>query len=70
MSKKVLINTIGKVFTDSKFRSKFNLDVDSTLAVIRGLTPKEKEFLKRKRSVIKECTKSLNMSYHGENKRK
>jgi hypothetical protein len=70
MSKKVLINIIGKVFTDSDFRKKFRTDIDSTLDPISGLTPKEKIFLKKKRLSVVDFSKALNLSYKGENKRR
>jgi|RhiMetdeSRZDD1v2_1073273.scaffolds.fasta_scaffold1367628_1 hypothetical protein len=68
MSRRVLINIIGKVFIDSEFRKKFRTDTDKALAN-SDLTAKEKTFLKSKRGKILDSARSLNVTYQGENKR-
>ena len=69
MSKRVLINTLGKVFIDSEYRKKFRTETDKALANC-DLTPKEKTFLKDNRGKILASAKDLNMIYQGENKKR
>ena len=69
MSRRVLINTIGKVFIDSEFRKKFRTDTDKALANL-DLEPKEKTLLKNKRGKILDSARDLNLMYQGENKKR
>lgn len=69
MSKRVLMNTIGKAIVDTNFRKKFNFDPDGTIDGLRGLTNGEKEFLKSRARKIRDLSRDLNVRYSGESKR-
>lgn len=68
MTKAILIDTIGKLFVDDDFRTRFNTNKDEALRSI-DLTDEERQFLKDKANIIRECTDQISVSYDGEDKR-
>lgn len=47
MSKRVLINILGKVFIDSEYRKKFRTDTDKallTISIIRNIARNERRY--------------------------
>lgn len=70
MAKRSLINIIGKLFVDEKFRKIYFSDSDSAQKKLTGLTTKERNFLKNKENDIRQCVDNLDIKYTGENKRK
>ena len=70
MAKRSLVNIIGKLFVDDKFREKYFSDSDTARKKLTGLTTKEKNFLKDKENDIRRCVEKLDIKYKGEDKRK
>lgn len=70
MSKGLIIDTIGRLFVEDDFRNEFNNNSDRTLGKISGLTDKEKQFLKEKANVIRDCTDALAVTYQGGKKKR
>jgi hypothetical protein len=69
MSKKDLINTIGRIFVDEQFRTEYFNNTDQTVDSITELTDTEKQFLKSEKNKIRPYVEQLNVRYEGENKR-
>jgi hypothetical protein len=65
-----MLNIIGKLFVDEKFRGKYFSDSDAELKKLTGLTTKEKNFLKDKENDIRRCVGNLDIKYIGQGKRK
>ena len=53
MTKRSLVNIVGKLFVDEKFREKYFSDSETALKRLTGLTAKEKNFLKEKETDIR-----------------
>jgi hypothetical protein len=70
MAKRSLINLIGKLYVDEKFRDEYFSDSDAALKKVTGLTTKEKDFLKDNENDIRQCIDNLDIKYEGQNKRK
>jgi hypothetical protein len=70
MSKGLVVDTIGRLFIDEDFRNEFNNNRETTLEKISGLTDKEKQFLKEKSNIIRDCTDSLVVTYQGGKKKR
>lgn len=68
MTKRSLVNIIGKLFVDDKFRAKYFSDSDAALKGLTGLTTKEKNFLKDKENDIRRCVDNLDIKFKGDNK--
>jgi hypothetical protein len=69
MAKRNLINIIGKLFVDEKFRKKYFEDSDAALKKATGLTRNEEDFLRDKEAAIRRFVKTLDIKYKGEDKR-
>jgi hypothetical protein len=70
MSKQSLINLIGKLYVDEKFRDKYFSDSEAVLKKVTGLTAKEKKFLRDNEVDIHQSIDDLGIEYKGVNKRK
>lgn len=70
MSKQELIDTIGKLFVDEQFRSRYFNNLEQELNSIQGLSNQEKQFLREKNDSIREAITTMNIKYNGEDKRK
>jgi hypothetical protein len=68
MAKRNLINIIGKLFVDDKFREKYFEDRDAAREKLTGLTANEKKFLKDKEMDIRRWADTLDVKYKGVNK--
>jgi hypothetical protein len=69
MAKRSLLNIIGKLYVDEKFRDKYFSDSNEALKRVVGLTTKEKNFLREHQNDIRRCIDKLNIKYDGEDKR-
>jgi hypothetical protein len=70
MSNGLVIDTIGRLFIEEDFRDEFNNNRDRALAKISGLTDQEKQFLKEKSNIIRDCTDALVVTYQGGKKKR
>jgi hypothetical protein len=70
MSKRSLVNVIGKLFVDESFRKKYFADSSTAQKKLTGLTTKEKNFLNNMGNDIRRCVNTLDIKYKGEQKRK
>jgi hypothetical protein len=69
MTKKDLVDVIGRLIVDAEFRTKYFDDKNEALREYTKLTPPEKEFLDTNENSIREYANKLNIKYGAEGKR-